>query len=725
MMAKGSKSLFAVLLVIIVSSILIPESTAADQPAPATQPPVAKKDPKITEIHGRKLVDDYFWLREKSNPDVRAYLEAENAYTDGVMKATEPMQAKLYDEMLARIKETDVQVPYKQGDYFYYSRSEKGKQYAILCRKKGSLDAPEEITLDINQLSEGQKFMQLGAYSVSEDGNLLAFSTDNTGFRQYKLQVKDLRTGELLPDAIEKTGSVVWANDNQTLFYTVEDHAKRHYRLYRHLVGSAAGEDQLVYEEKDERFNVHVFKSLSRKFIFLESGSHTTAEARFLPADQPNAEWKLIEPRRDTIEYYPEHHGDFFYLRVNDTGRNYRLVKTPVSDPGKKNWQEVIPHRPNVMLEHLEFFKNFYIVQEREDGLQQITVTDLRTGQSHRVAMPESAYSVAPENNRDFESNQYRYRYTSFVTPMSVYDYDTGKRTSTLLKRTEVLGGYDAAKYQVDRVFGTAKDGVKIPISLVYLKSLKRDGTAPLYLYAYGSYGAPQNVGFNSNRFSLIDRGVVFAVAHIRGGGDLGKTWHDDGRMMKKMNTFTDFIACAEYLTSPVRGTVNGKKKTVQYGDRKKLIIEGGSAGGLLMGAVTNLRPDLFKAVIAKVPFVDVINSMLDESLPLTVTEFEEWGNPKKKDEFEYMIQYSPYDNVAKKNYPTILVKTSFNDSQVMYWEPAKYVAKLRTLKTDSNPLLLKTNMGAGHGGASGRYDYLHEVAFDYAFILGQLGIKE
>jgi oligopeptidase B len=425
------------------------------------------------------------------------------------------------------------------------------------------------------------------------------------------------------------------------------------------------------------------------------------------------------------IEYYPEHHGDFFYLRVNDTGRNYRLVKTPVSDPGKKNWREVIPHRPNVMLEHLEFFKNFYIVQEREDGLQQITVTDFRTGQSHRVSMPESAYSVAPENNRDFESSQYRYRYTSFVTPMSVYDYDTEKRTSTLLKRTEVLGNYDPTKYQVDRVFATAKDGVKIPISLVYLKSLKRDGTSPLYLYAYGSYGAPQNVGFNSNRFSLIDRGVVFAVAHIRGGGDLGKVWHDDGRMMKKMNTFTDFIACAEYLTSPVRVTVNGKKKTVQYGDRKKLIIEGGSAGGLLMGAVTNLRPDLFKAVIAKVPFVDVINSMLDESLPLTVTEFEEWGNPKKKDEFEYMIQYSPYDNLAKKNYPTILVKTSFNDSQVMYWEPAKYVAKLRTLKTDSHPLLLKTNMGAGHGGASGRYDYLHEVAFDYAFILGQLGIKE
>ncbi|MFB3815053.1 MAG: S9 family peptidase [Terriglobales bacterium] len=735
-MKPGKTPSLLLLMVFIVSTILTPPTTAIDVTT-VPKPPVAKKELKITEVHGRKLQDEYFWLRDKSNPEVRAYLEAENAYTDAVTRPAEPLQARLYDEMLSRIKETDVQVPFKQGEYFYYSRTEKGKQYPIYCRKKGSLEAPEEITLDVNKLAEGQKFMSIGAYEVSDDGNLLAYSTDNTGFRQYTLHVKDLRTGDLLPDTAEKVGAVVWANDNQTLFYTIEDAAKRQYRLYKHLVGSAHAEDKLLYEETDERFTVDAEKTLSNKFILMLLRSHTTTEVRYIPADEPGAEWKTIEPRQANVEYYPDHHGDYFYIRVNDAGRNFRLVKAPVADPAKKNWVEVVPVRPNVMLEGVQTFKNFYVLREREDGLQQLKVVSFANGESKRIEFPETAYSVFPDNNREFDTTQYRFRYMSFITPMSVYDYDVATKSSKLLKQTEVLGGYDQSRYTVERVFATAPDGVKIPISLVYLKTLQKDGKAPIYLYAYGSYGVPMGVAFNSNRFSLVDRGFVFAIAHVRGGGDLGKGWHDDGRMMKKMNTFNDFIAAAECLTTPHRATspapeqTDKKKKrekrpsTETYGDRAKLVIEGGSAGGLLMGAVTNMRPDLFKIVVSKVPFVDVINSMLDESLPLTVGEFEEWGNPKNKDEFEYMIQYSPYDNLAAKAYPTMLVKTSFNDSQVMYWEPAKYVAKLRTLKTDKNLLVLKTNMGAGHGGASGRYDYLREVAFDYAFVLWQLGITQ
>ncbi len=700
------------ILFLVMSTVLLTSAVSGDEPK-AAQPPVAKKLPKITEIHGRKLVDNYYWLREKANPEVKAYLEAENAYTDGIMKPTEALQKRLYDEMLGRIKETDVNVPYREGEYFYYSRTEKGKQYSIQCRKKGSLEAPEEVVLDTNELAKGQKFMGLGAYRPSDDGNLLAYSTDNTGFRQYVLHVKDLRTGQDLGDHAEKVGSVVWANDNKTIFYTVEDAAKRQYRVYRHTLVSTEP-DALVYEEEDERFNVYVDKSLSGQYLFLVSGSHTTSEARYLAADEPTGDWKLIAARQQDVQYDPEHHGNYFYLRINDTGRNYRVVKAPVSNPAKENWTEVVPHQASVMLEGMQFFKNFYVLQERENGLPQIRITDLRSGESHRIAFPEAAYTAYAGPNRVFDTTQVRYTYTSAVTPFSVFDYDVEKRTSKLLKETEVLGGYDKTKYQTERIYATAKDGVKVPISLVYLKTAKRDGKAPIFLTAYGSYGAPSNVGFSSSIFSLVDRGVVYALAHIRGGGDLGKSWHDDGRMMKKMNTFTDFIAAAEYLVAQ------------KYGAKDRLVIAGGSAGGLLMGAVTNLRPDLFKAVVAYVPFMDVINTMLDESLPLTVSEFEEWGNPKKKAEFDYMITYSPYDNLARKAYPAILVKTSFNDSQVMYWEPAKYVAKLRTLKTDKNPLILKTNLDpAGHGGASGRYDRLRESAFDYAFVLTEMGIQQ
>src|SRR3954469_2982530 len=683
-----------------------------DTPSLVAPPPIAKKVPKVTEINGHKLVDNYFWLRDKKNPEVKAYLDAENVYAEAVMKPTEPLQKKLYDELLGRIKETDVDVPYKYGDYLYYSRTETGKQYPVRCRRKGSMEAPEEVVLDVNELAKGQTFMAVAAYQVSEDGNLLAYSTDNTGFRQFTLAVKDLRTGKLLSDHIEKTGSVVWANDNKTVFYTVEDAAKRQYRLYCHAVGTT-GPDELIYEEKDERFSVEAFKTRSTGYIFLISGSHTTSEARYIPANEPAAEWKVIEPRRQDIEYYPDHNGDFFYIRVNDAGRNFRLVKAPVTAPGKANWQEVIPHRPTVMLDDTDFFKNYYITYEREHGLPQISVADLQTGQSHRIAFPEPAYLASPYVNREYDVKKFRYSYQSFITPQSIYEYDMATGNATLLKRKEVPGGYDPTRYQVEQLYATASDGVKVPISVVYSKGKKLDGTGALYLYAYGSYGISIDITFNSNLFSLVDRGVVYAIAHPRGGGEMGKTWHDDGRMMRKKNTFTDFIASAEYLLS--KG----------YGSKERLAIEGASAGGLLMGAVTNMRPDLFHAVIAKVPFVDVMNTMLDESLPLTVTEFEEWVNPKEKPAFDYMITYSPYDNIQAKPYPNILVKTSFNDSQVMYWEPAKYVAKMRATRNDHHTLILKTNMGAGHGGASGRYDRLHEFAFDYAFILNQLGVGE
>jgi oligopeptidase B len=685
---------------------------AANKFAPPPVPPTAKRVPNVTEVNGHKLVDNYYWLRDKANPEVKAYLESENAYTDAVMKPTEPLQKKFYDEMLGRIKETDVDVPYKKGDYFYYTRTEAGKQYPIRCRRKGSMDAPEEVLLDVNELAKGQIFMSLGEFEVSDDGNLLAYSTDNTGFRQYTLAVKNLRTGKTLPDHAERVGSIAWANDNKTFFYTIEDEqTKRQYRMYRHTAGTT-GADTLVYEEKDERFRVEVAKSRSKAYIFLVLASHTTSEARYIPADQPTAEWKVMEPRKQDVEYYPDHNGDFFYLRANDTGRNFRLVKAPVTDPRRANWQEVVPQRPDVMLTDVDFFKNYYVSYERQDGLPSIRVTDLQNGKSRRIEFPEAAYLSYGYVNPEYDTSKLRYGYQSFVTPPSVFEYDMASGASVLLKQKEVPG-YDRGRYQVERIYATASDGVKIPISIVHLKGAKLDGKGPLYLTGYGSYGYAYDISFNSNIFSLVDRGVTFAVAHIRGGGEMGKAWHDAGRMMNKKNTFTDFIASAEYLLAQ------------GYGSKDRLVIEGRSAGGLLMGAVLNMRPDLFHAALVGVPFVDVINTMLDESLPLTVGEFEEWGNPKEKAAFDYMITYSPYDNIEAKAYPNMLVKTSFNDSQVMYWEPAKYVAKMRVLRTDHNILLLKTNVSpAGHGGASGRYDRLKETAFDYAYFLTQMGIN-
>ncbi len=675
-------------------------------------PPVAKRVPKHDVVHGERREDDYFWLRDRQDPEVKAYIEAENAYTAAVMRPTEARQNRLYDEMLSRIQETDMGVPWRKGPYLYYSRTEQGKQYPTYCRKRGSLEASEEIVLDMNALAEGEAFLSIGAFAVSDDANLLAYSTDATGYREFTLYVKDLRDGQRLPLEIPRATSVAWAKDDRTLFYVVEEEGtKRPHRLYRHQLGS--DRHDLVYEEKDEAFNIGVGRTRSREYLVLGLGSHTTSEARFLRADDPGGEWRLVAPRIPEQEYDLDHRGDVFWIRSNDHGRNFRLVTAPVGDPRRENWTELLPHRPEAMIEGVDLFLHHAVVFEREGGLSQLRVMDLRTQQSHRIAFPEPAYSASPGQNEEWEQGVYRYVYESFVTPRSVFDYDMDGRSAALLKEQPVLGGYDRTRYAVERVHATASDGVQVPISLVYRKDVARDGQAPLYLSGYGSYGIPNWVSFSSNRFSLADRGVVIAIAHVRGGGELGKPWHDDGRMARKRNTFTDFIASAEHLLRE------------GYGSQERLVIQGGSAGGLLMGAVIHMRPELWKAVVAKVPFLDVINSMLDETLPLTVGEFEEWGNPKRKADYDVMRSYCPYSNLERKAYPAILITTSFNDSQVMYWEPAKYVAKLRTLKTDTNPLLLKTNMAAGHGGASGRYDYLREVAFDYAFMLGQMGISE
>ena len=687
-------------------------TTTTTDGAPA--PPVAKKVPHTTNVHGMTLSDDYFWMRDKKNPEVISYLEAENAYTDAMMKSTAALQEKLYKEMLSRIKETDQNVPYPLDGYLYYTRTEQGKQYPTYARRKGSMSAPEEVLLDLNEMVKGHPFMSVADFEVSDDTNLLAYSTDSTGYREYTLNVKDLRTGAATKIA-ERVSSVAWADDNKTLFYVV-DHPvnKNPYQLYRHTVGKA-GADDLVYEEKDEMFEIGVERSRSRGYLFLTAASHTTSEVRYLPADRPDAEWRVMRPREAGHEYYADHHGDQFFIRTNEKGaRNFKLVSAPASDPRRENWKEVIPHRAGVMLDRVEMFKDFYVVSERGNATPRLRVFDYKTAKATDISVPEPVYTISFGANREYDTSKVRYNYQSFVTPSSVYDYDVKTGRSELLKRQPVLGGYDPKLYNSERVYATASDGMKVPVSLVYKKELKLDGKRPLLLNAYGSYGIPSNVTFSSQRLSLLDRGVVFAVAHIRGGGDLGKEWHDAGKMMSKKNTFTDFIAAAEYL-------VNQK-----YTSRDRLVITGGSAGGLLMGAVTNMRPDLFKAVVAYVPFVDVINTELDDTLPLTAGEWEEWGNPvKNKENFQYMLSYSPYDNVAAKDYPAMLVKTSLNDSQVLFHEPTKYVAKLRAMKTDKNPLLLKVNMGAGHGGASGRYDALHEAAFDYAFMLTQMGINE
>jgi oligopeptidase B len=566
--------------------------------------------------------------------------------------------------------------------------------------------------LDQNELAKGLKFFSVGAFVPSDDGNLLAYSTDTTGYRQYKLQLKDLRTGQPLPETFERVGNVAWATDNKTIFFTTEDAVtKRSDKFFRHVLGG--DKTDLLFEEKDELFDIGTVRSRDKAVILLGSESKTSTEWRYLPADAPTAELKIISPREADHEYNVDHRGDRFYIRTNKGAKNFRVVTAPVSNPSQANWKELIAHRPEVKIEDIDLFAKHLVLSEWEKGLEKIEILDFQTNKRHSVGFPEPVYSVSLAQNREFTTSVVRYNYQSLVTPGSVFDYDMNLRRGTLLKETEVPGGFNKNNYKSERLFAVASDGTKIPLSVVYHNGTKLDGSAPLLLYGYGSYGYSIAPTFNSNRLTLLDRGAVYVIAHIRGGGELGEEWRQEGRMMKKMNTFTDFIASAEYLV---------KNK---YTSSDRLVIQGGSAGGLLMGAVTNMRPDLFKAVVAQVPFVDVLNTMLDASLPLTTSEYIEWGNPNEKAAYEYMKQYSPYDNVGRKNYPSMLVKVSLNDSQVPYWEGAKLVARLRATKTDNNPLLLKTNMGAGHGGSSGRYDFLHEVAFDYAYMLWQMGRAE
>jgi oligopeptidase B len=691
-------------------------SVAAPPPPADTgpRPPVAKKDPHVTELFGVQHVDDYFWLRSKGSPDVVSYLEAENAYADAFAQPFQPLAQSLYAEMLGRIQEDDTTPPVKDGAWLYYSRYEKGKQYPIHCRKRaGAKDAPEVVLLDVNELGAKERFIDVEDREVSDDGGELAYLVDTAGFRQFTLKVKDLRTGQTGPEAIPRVDGVAWARDGKTLLYVTEDpQTKRANQLWRHALGQDASRDTLVYEEKDEMFDVSVERTRSKAFILATSASHTTSEVRVLDAAKPSAPPRVVAPREHEHEYYVDHRGDLFYIRTNSGGRNFRIVTAPVADPRRENWKELVAHRPDVMLEDAELFADHMVVLERQDALPQLAIYDLKTGKAHRLDQPEPLFDVRPDANPEFGARTFRFRYQSLRTPQSWVETDVRTGARTVLKQMPVLGGYDPASYETSRIQIAARDGTPIPVSLVYRKGTQPDATHPLYLYGYGSYGFTYPLAFSSERVSLLDRGFVYAMAHIRGGGDLGKKWHDQGRMMTKMNTFTDFIDVGDGL------------KKLGWARPDGLVVAGGSAGGLLMGAVTNMRPDLFRIVLAYVPFVDVINTMLDETLPLTIDEFEEWGNPKKKDEYDYMVQYSPYDNVQAKAYPTMLVRSSYNDSQVMYWEPAKWVAKLRATKTDGNPLLLKMNMQpAGHGGQSGRYDRLHDTAWDYAFVLSQLGM--
>ncbi|MBC7807156.1 MAG: S9 family peptidase [Akkermansiaceae bacterium] len=680
----------------------------------AATAPVCPTRPHTVTVHEDDRSDPYFWLREKGTPEVTAYLEAENAYTDAVfLKPTETLRETLYNEILARIQETDLSVPYPDNGYLYYTRTEEGKQYSIHCRRKAGLpEQAEQITLDLNVLAENESFLSVGTYTVSDDTNLLAFTTDTTGFREYTLRIKNLQTGELLPDTLPKVDGAVWSADGKYVFYVTEDETKRPYRVFRHTVGEPdAANDVKIYEESDGLYRAFLYRSRDRAFVFIGSASSTSTEYHYLRADDPTVAPILVLPREEEHEYYLDHRDGLFYIRTNKNALNFRLVTAPIQSAG--DWTEILAHRPDVMLEDLAVFARHLVIEERENGLPRLVVRDLATTRDHVVTFPEPTYALQGESNREFDTDLFRYRYASLVTPGTVYDYNMVSGERTLLKETPVLGDFDRTKYISEYRFATAEDGTQIPVSLVRRKDTPVDGSAPCLLYGYGSYGIAIPATFQSSLLSLLDRGFVFAIGHIRGGGEVGKPWHNNGKMKHKMNTFTDFIACADYLVAE------------KYTTHDKLAIRGGSAGGLLMGAVTNLRPDLAKAVVSLVPFVDVLNTMLDESLPLTVGEYIEWGNPHVWDEYEYMKTYCPYTNLEAKAYPPTLLRTSLNDSQVMYWEPAKYIAKLRTLQTNDAPLLLHTNMAAGHGGSSGRYDALKELAMDYAFVLSVLGIEE
>ncbi len=679
------------------------------------QPPVAKKIPTRLEKHGHVRTDDYFWLKDCHNPGVIKYLEAENAYADAVMGPTRALQAKLAQEFKNRIKQTDLSVPYKKDGYYYYTRTEEGKEYPIHCRKKDALTTPEQIMLDVNKMAEGHAFFSCRLGEVSSNHDILAYAVDTVGRRFYTIRFKNLSTGESLPDEIrDVTGNAAWANDNRTVFYTKQDPVTlRSHRVYRHTLGADPSKDDLVFEETNETFNCYVFKTKSKSYLMIASWHISSTEFRYLDANDPNAEWRIFLPRRRNHEYAVDHYQDRFYIRTNDGAKNFKLVTTPVGQTGQEHWKELIPHRDDVLFEGMEIFKDYLVVVERRNGLLQIRVRPWSGVQEHYLDFGEPAYFARPWTNFDFDTGLLRYYYSSLTTPDSVYDYDMAARTKRLLKREEVLGGFDPNRYTSERLFVPAPDGAKIPLSMVYGKGLDRDSTHPLLLEGYGAYGASLDPTFSPFLVSLLDRGFIYARAHIRGGEEMGRWWYEDGKLLKKKNTFTDFIACAEHLVA------------AKYTSKDRLFITGASAGGLLIGATINMRPDLFRGAIAGVPFVDAVTTMLDDSIPLTTSEYDEWGNPNEKEYYDYILSYSPYDNVQARAYPNLLVLTSLQDSQVQYWEPAKWVAKLRAMKTDRNLLLLRTKMEAGHGGVSGRYKQYDETAFQYAFLLDLTGIRE
>lgn len=699
---------FAFIIIVIGNTVIVAQTDM--------KPPVAKKEPKITKIHGYEVTDNYAWLRDREkekNPEVIKYLKDENAYTDSFMNPHKDLTDNLYKEMLGRIKQDDSSVPYKKGEFWYSSKTFEGKQYPVFLRSKTKDMKDAETLLDQNEMAKGFEYFSIGEFDVSDDGNLLAFSTDTTGYRQYTLQIKDLKTGKILTDKIERVTSAAWSNDGKYMFVVQEDATtKRSDKLFRHEVGT--NKNKLLFTEKDALFNIGVGKTRDNKMIMLGSSAKTSREYRYIPADKPTAKWKVILKREEGHEYSVDHYDDEFYIVTNKNAENFRIVRAPVSNPSEKNWQDFIPHNPAIKIENIDFFKDYAVVSELENGLEYLKVLDLKTKRAAtRIATPESVYTMGMSTNAEFDTPVVRYSYSSMITPVSVYEYNFATNESELLKQQEIPSGYDKSQYETTRVWAVARDGVKVPVSIVMKKGTKLDGSSPLLLYAYGSYGFSMTPNFSTARLSLVDRGMIYAIAHIRGGSELGEKWRQDGRMMKKLNTFYDFIDSAKWLTEN------------KYTSADRIVIQGGSAGGMLTGGVVNMSPETFKAAIIQVPFVDVLNTMLDETLPLTTEEWIEWGNPNEKEAYDYMAKYSPYDNVKAQNYPNMLIEVSLNDSQVPYWEGAKFAAKVREMKTDDNVVLLKTNMGAGHGGASGRYDRLKEVAFEYAYALTQVGITK
>ncbi len=690
------------------------------------KPPVAKKEPKDLTTHDHTRIDDYFWIRlsdeqkNAENPapqtqEVLDYLNAENAYTKSVLKHTEELQEKLYEEIVGRIKKQDESVPYKSNGYWYYTRYEEGQEYTIYCRKKETMEAEEEIMLNANELAKGHDYFQLSGMSVSEDNTMLAYGVDTVSRRKYTVYFKNLETGETLETTIPNTtGGCTWANDNKTVFYTKKDEATlRSDKIYKHKVGVDTAKDMLVYHEKDDTFYTGIYKTKSDKYLIIWVGSTLTNHYQILEADNPDGDFRDFHQREEDLEYSIAHFEDKFYVLTNLEAKNFQLMETPENATDKENWEEVIAHREDIFLEGIELFKNHLVIEERKNGLTELRIINQQSKEEHYLDFGEAAYTAYTSTNPEFDSEVLRFGYTSMATPNSTYDYDMNSREKTLLKQQEVVGGYNPEDYVIERLYVTARDGAKVPMSMVYKKGLSKDGKAPLLLYGYGSYGSTIDPYFSSVRLSLLDRGFVFAIAHIRGGQTMGRQWYEDGKMFKKINTFNDFIDCGKYLVEE------------KYTNNGNMYAMGGSAGGLLVGAVINMEPDLFHGVVAAVPFVDVVSTMLDETIPLTTGEYDEWGNPNNKDSYEYMLSYSPYDNVKNQAYPNMLITTGLHDSQVQYWEPAKWIAKLRDMKTDDNMLLMETNMEAGHGGASGRFKRYRETALEYAFLLNLAGVKE